>query len=180
MAQFHFKNYTPSNIAFVFSQCDQSNSHWCDLVLSIWRFLHQHGVVRTDIRTETDKQTKRFANIDNKIGESVPCFSHRQILEVLCICLFVLYDEPGSGRCSDVVCELQRGSLSLLCRYIAVNELTVIMYYLTVQVRIQGGAPGARAPPDPRFWGPKIDHFWALFNFSIIFFCLASLGILFL
>ena len=88
--------------------------------------------MRTDIRTETDKQTKRFANIDNKIGENVPSFSHRQILEVLCICLFVLYDEPGSGRCSDGVCELQRGSLSLLCRYIAVNDLTVIMYYLTV------------------------------------------------
>ena len=58
--------------------------------------------MRTDIRTETDRQ-KRFANIENKIGENVPCFSHRQILEVLCICLFVLYDEPGSGRCSDVV-----------------------------------------------------------------------------
>ena len=34
----------------------------------------------------------------------------------------------------------------------------------------RGRAPGARAPPDPRFWGPKIEHFWALFNFSIIFF----------
>ena len=33
------------------------------------------------------------------------------------------------------------------------------------------GAPGVRAPPlDPRFWGPKIEHFWSLFNFSIIFF----------
>ena len=29
--------------------------------------------------------------------------------------------------------------------------------------------PGARTPFDPRFWGPKIEHFWALFNFSIIF-----------
>ena len=43
-----------------------------------------------------------------------------------------------------------------------------------------GGARGPGPPPDPRFWGPKIEHFWALFNFSIIFFCLASLGILFL
>ena len=25
------------------------------------------------------------------------------------------------------------------------------------------------APLDPRFWGPKIEHFWALFNFFIIF-----------
>ena len=33
-----------------------------------------------------------------------------------------------------------------------------------------GGGPGAQAPLDPRFWGPKIEHFWALFNFSIIFF----------
>ena len=32
-----------------------------------------------------------------------------------------------------------------------------------------GGAPGARPPLDPRFWGPKIEHFWALFKFSIIF-----------
>ena len=37
-----------------------------------------------------------------------------------------------------------------------------------LQVRIQGGGPGP--PLDPRFWGPKIEHFWALFNFSIIFF----------
>ena len=44
-----------------------------------------------------------------------------------------------------------------------------------------GGGPGGPGSPlDPRFWGPKIEHFWALFNFSIIFFCLASLGILFL
>ena len=49
------------------------------------------------------------------------------------------------------------------------------------QVRIQGGGPGGPGPPlDPRFWGPKFEHFWALFNFSLIFFCLASLGILFL
>ena len=41
---------------------------------------------------------------------------------------------------------------------------------IPLQVRIQGGASWARAPPDPRFWGPKIEHFWALFNFSIIFF----------
>ena len=33
------------------------------------------------------------------------------------------------------------------------------------------GGPGGPGPPlDPRFWGPKIEHFWALFNFSIIFF----------
>ena len=39
------------------------------------------------------------------------------------------------------------------------------------QVRIRGGGPGGPGPPpDPRFWGPKIEHFWALFNFSIIFF----------
>ena len=39
-----------------------------------------------------------------------------------------------------------------------------------------GGPRGPRPPLDPRFWGPKIEHFWALFNFSIIFFaslCLA-------
>ena len=42
------------------------------------------------------------------------------------------------------------------------------------------GPQGPGPPLDPRFWGPKIEHFWALFNFSIIFFCLASLGILFL
>ena len=30
------------------------------------------------------------------------------------------------------------------------------------------GGPGV--PLDPRFWGPKTEHFWALFNFSIIFF----------
>ena len=36
---------------------------------------------------------------------------------------------------------------------------------------LSGADPGgARVPPDPRFWGPKIEHFWALFNFSIIFF----------
>ena len=39
------------------------------------------------------------------------------------------------------------------------------------QPRIQGGGPrGPGPPPDPRFWGPKIEHFAALFNFSIIFF----------
>ena len=33
------------------------------------------------------------------------------------------------------------------------------------------GGPGGPGPPlDPRFWGPKIEHFWALFNFSLIFF----------
>ena len=32
-----------------------------------------------------------------------------------------------------------------------------------------GADPGG-APPDPRFWGPKIEHFWALFNFSLFFF----------
>ena len=38
----------------------------------------------------------------------------------------------------------------------------------------RGGGPGGPGPPpDPRFWGPKIEHFWALFNFSLIF--LASL-----
>ena len=37
----------------------------------------------------------------------------------------------------------------------------------------KGVAPGAQPPLDSRFWGPKIEHFWALFNFSIIF--LASL-----
>ena len=31
-----------------------------------------------------------------------------------------------------------------------------------------GGGPGP--PLDPRFWGPTIEHFWALFNFSLIFF----------
>ena len=31
------------------------------------------------------------------------------------------------------------------------------------------GVLGAWAPLDPRFWGPKIEHFWALFNFSTIF-----------
>ena len=39
------------------------------------------------------------------------------------------------------------------------------IYYL--QVQIQGGP---RPPLDPKFWGPKIEHFWVLFNFSIIFF----------
>ena len=29
------------------------------------------------------------------------------------------------------------------------------------------GTQGTR-PLDSRFWGPKIEHFWALFNFSII------------
>ena len=33
-----------------------------------------------------------------------------------------------------------------------------------------GGPRGPGPPPDPRFWGPKIEHFAALFNFSIIFF----------
>ena len=33
-----------------------------------------------------------------------------------------------------------------------------------------GGPRGPGPPPDPRFWGPKIEHFWALFNFSLIFF----------
>ena len=35
------------------------------------------------------------------------------------------------------------------------------------------GGRGPGPPLDPRFWGPKIEHFWALFNFSLIF--LASL-----
>ena len=42
--------------------------------------------------------------------------------------------------------------------------------------------PGGGARPireTPRFLGPKIEHFWALFNFPY-FFCLTSLGILFL
>ena len=37
-----------------------------------------------------------------------------------------------------------------------------------------GGGPGARAPPlDPKFWGPRIEHFGALSNFFLI--CFASL-----
>ena len=32
------------------------------------------------------------------------------------------------------------------------------------------GTWGPRPPLDPKFWDPKIEHFWALFNFSIIFF----------
>ena len=38
----------------------------------------------------------------------------------------------------------------------------------SLQVKIQG----TWAPLDPRFWGPKIEHFWALFNFFIYFFAL--------
>ena len=39
-----------------------------------------------------------------------------------------------------------------------------------LQARIGRGTWGPGSPLDPRFWGPKIEHFWALFNFSIIFF----------
>ena len=42
-------------------------------------------------------------------------------------------------------------------------------YRTLPQVWIWGG-PGGLGPLDPRFWGPKIEHFWALFNFSTIFF----------
>ena len=42
-----------------------------------------------------------------------------------------------------------------------------------------GGALGARPPPDPRFWGPKIELFRPSFNFYVFFFSLALLGILF-
>ena len=46
----------------------------------------------------------------------------------------------------------------------------------TVFTRLEPGGPGARTPLDPSFSGPEIEHFRALFNFSIIFFaslCLA-------
>ena len=53
--------------------------------------------------------------------------------------------------------------------------------YDMLQARIRGGGTRGPGPPlDPRFWDPKIEHFWALFNFSIIFFRLALLSILFL
>ena len=38
----------------------------------------------------------------------------------------------------------------------------------------RGAGPGP--PIDPRFRGPKIEHFWALFNFSLIFFALLHLA----
>ena len=44
------------------------------------------------------------------------------------------------------------------------------------QVQIQG----AGGPPTPGFETPKIELFRALFNFSVFFFSLASLGIQFL
>ena len=55
------------------------------------------------------------------------------------------------------------------------NIITLLLYLIPVfllleQVRIQG-VPGDRVLPlDPRFWGPKIEHFRSLFNFFHIFF----------
>ena len=45
--------------------------------------------------------------------------------------------------------------------------------FLCVLSDVVPGALGPMSPFDPRFWGPKIEHFWALLNFSII--CFASL-----
>ena len=60
------------------------------------------------------------------------------------------------------------------------NSNRNLLYFHTLCVHLQphvspgadpGGGPwGPGPPPDPRFWGPKIEHFWALFNFSLIFF----------
>ena len=58
--------------------------------------------------------------------------------------------------------------------------VTVFVFVGPIAGADPGGPWGPGPPLDPRFRGPKIEHFWALFNFSIIFFCLASLGILFL
>ena len=63
-------------------------------------------------------------------------------------------------------------SFQAMCMFEVKRERSIeSRIYLTVQPRIQGGGPGGPGPPpDPRFWGPKIEHFAALFNFSIIFF----------
>ena len=73
---------------------------------------------------------------------------------------------------------LQWEILDLSCLGTDGNEMVSIGN--TVSRGSRGGPRGLGPPLDPRFSGPKIEHFWALFNFSIIFFCLASLGILFL
>ena len=44
----------------------------------------------------------------------------------------------------------------------------------------RGSGGGAGLPLDPRFWGPKIEHFWALFNFSIFFFASLHLAYYFI
>ena len=51
------------------------------------------------------------------------------------------------------------------CNFQSVSQFHLVHQ----QAQIQGN-PGARAPLDPRFWGSRIEHFWDLFHFFIIFF----------
>ena len=48
------------------------------------------------------------------------------------------------------------------------NGQTVRLWMIFIISQVRN--PRGGRPLDPRFWGPKIQHFWALFHFSIIFF----------
>ena len=50
------------------------------------------------------------------------------------------------------------------------SQLLIKVHWKTAGADPGGGPGGPGPPPDPRFLGPKIEHFWALFNFSLIFF----------
>ena len=73
---------------------------------------------------------------------------------IICFCNFFLSME---SRCNS---SSPRGKSSLNAKGCSRGA----------QARIQGGPGGPGPPFDPRFWGPKIEHFGALFYFSIIFF----------
>ena len=89
----------------------------------------------------------------------------------VCVC-------PGEG---GVVLRLVKIGLRIkVDAFVASSCEQQLIQLLQHQVRIKGG-PGDPGPPlTLGFEARKIEHFWALFNFSIFFFCLASLGILFL
>ena len=81
--------------------------------------------------------------------------------------------DDSSSRISSNIFRFHCNIFCSVCLKLMVFILRVfVQNHLICMVRCgsRGGAPGARAPPDPRFWGPKIEHFWALFNFSLIFF----------
>ena len=97
----------------------------------------------------------------------ISLFSHDQMATIfLCFCCHVTWILHSDWL---VYCVLEGLSIGVL------KGGVLILFYTHIhmqdrldkfQARIQGG------PLGPWFWGPKIEHFWALFNFSIIFFAL--------
>ena len=89
---------------------------------------------------------------------------------VIDLCNAVCINLSGSLSCRQVNLLFSPG-LPLFVGQVRTGTMTWFIWKRTLSGADPGGGPGGPGPPlDPRFWGPKIEHFWALFNFSIIFF----------